>query len=607
MFTEEQSKAIEAFNGPHLVLGTPGSGKTTVIINRINNLIYGHDINPANILVITFTKAAAVSMKKRFLELTCLNDTSVRFGTFHSFFFWIIRTAYGQDKRINVLDENEKRNKIRELLKEINKDLYDNEEVVSGIISQFSLIASDMIDITNYYSGTMSQQDFIRLYRDYNSYKEKNGLIDFDDMLTLCYKLLSERRDITQYLRSMYPYIMVDEFQDTNLLQYEIIKLLSYPSGNIYVVGDDDQSIYGFRGARPDVLKAFSRDYSDVNVLTLSQNFRCPSVVVDKSKVIIKNNKNRFDKDLISATGKTGTFEISSVQDIKKENNLIVKRIKNSLIEGVKPDNIAVLFRTNSEPRRLMYKLREAGIDFRIRDQIPDIFSHPVVIPILNYISFALGDHRRSLFITFMNKPLRYIPRDLIQSEDIDLIQMSAHTGDKEYLKTNIRRLSSELRTISSLNPYSAINYIREAIGYNTYLKKECQENGTDYEEITDLLDEFQAMTKELSTFNDLFEMIDDYRELIKVSGDKYSEDNERRVQLMTLHSAKGLEFKEVHILDVIEGIIPHKKSKTVHELEEERRLLYVGMTRSSDKLYLYTPRILGQKVGTVSRFIKEL
>ena len=334
MFIEEQTKAIEAFNGPHLVLGTPGSGKTTVIINRINNLIYGHGVDPKNILVITFTRAAAESMKKRFLELTCLDETSVRFGTFHSFFFWIIRTAYGQDRHIVVLDENEKRNKLRDILREVNKDLYDNEDILAGIINQFSIISSDMIDIENYYCNSMSQADFIKVYNNYTYYKEQNGFIDFDDMVSLCYKLLLDRKDITEHLRRMYPYIMVDEFQDTNLLQYEILRLLSFPAGNISCVGDDDQSIYGFRGARPDVMKSFSRDYSNVNVLSLSHNFRCPSVIVKNSATLIESNKNRFEKELVSASEVMGTFDISSVQDIRRENDLIVERISKSIREG---------------------------------------------------------------------------------------------------------------------------------------------------------------------------------------------------------------------------------------------------------------------------------
>ena len=607
MFTEEQKDAISFTDGPALVLGTPGSGKTTVIINRINNLIYGCGVSPSSILVITFTRAAAESMKQRFLEMNDMESTGVRFGTFHSFFFWIIRTAYGQDKPVSVMDEGEKRSVIKSILLDINREMYGSDEILNAVLSQFSIIASDMIDIENYYSTNMSQEDFIKVYKNYSSYKQQKGMIDFDDMLTMCFKLLTERKDIAYKIRQMYPYIMVDEFQDTNLLQYEVLKQLTYPDGNLYVVGDDDQSIYGFRGARPDILKAFEREYFNVTVMKLSQNFRCPAIIVRNSAEVIKANKNRFDKELISASGKAGTMDISSVQDIRKENELVINRILKALSSGVSPDEIAVLYRTNYQPRRLMYKLRENAIDFNVRDQVPDIFSHPIVTPVLGYIAFALGKRKRSIFISFMNKPLRYISRDMIKSEEIDMNELLAAAGDKDYLRDNIRRLNSELRTISSLNPYAAINYIRDAIGYNTYLKKFAEENGGDYEEMSDILDELQSMTKGLETFGEMYDMIDDYRKLLALSKEEGYPEERPRVQLMTLHSAKGLEFKEVHILDAVEGYIPHRKSRSIHEIEEERRMLYVGMTRSSDKLYMYVPRIMGERIGKPSRFIETL
>ncbi len=607
MFTKEQEEAIEWNEGPLLVLGTPGSGKTTVIINRINNLIYGYKILPSNILVITFTRAAAKSMKERFLELTCLEDTKVRFGTFHSFFYWIIRTAYASKGSINVLDENEKRKVIKKLLQDINKDLYDNDDVISSVISQLSIIASDMIDIENYYSPGMSQNDFHQLFRKYSEYKSKNNLLDFDDMLTECYNLLKSRKDICQRIRELYPYIMVDEFQDTNLLQYEILKLLSYPSGNVYVVGDDDQSIYGFRGARPDILMRFAKEYDNVKTLNLSYNFRCPKQVVKLSSEMISGNNNRFDKELISAKQNNGNVDIISVSDVGKENDEIIKRIRNAINDGVSPNEIAVLYRTNLEPRRLMYKLKEYGIDFTVRDQIPDLFSHPIVIPLVNYISFALGSHKRSTFLTFMNKPLRYIPRDMLKHEEVDIAELIETAGDKDYLRQSLRRLGSELRTIQKLSPYAALNYIREAIGYNTYLKKRAEETGADYDEYCDILDEFQSMTKDVNDYSEFYEMIEDYRNMMKnkqlMPDEELSENN---IQLMTLHSAKGLEFKEVHIMDAVEGYIPHKKSKLTHEIEEERRMLYVGMTRSSDRLYIYVPRIMNEKPCKMSRFIKD-
>ncbi|MBO4591834.1 MAG: ATP-dependent helicase, partial [Eubacterium sp.] len=419
-FTDEQIAAIEWYKGPLLVIGTPGSGKTTVIVNRINNLIYGHGVLPGNILVITFTRAAAASMRERFLAVSELEDTRVRFGTFHSFFYWIIRTAYGGKADIKVLDENDKRNVIRRILLEINKDLYDNEDTITSVINQMSIMSCDMIDIDNYYSTDMSGDDYRKLYQKYCDFKKREGFLDFDDMITHCYRLLSSRRDILDSIRNMYPYIMVDEFQDTNLIQYRILSLLAHPNDNIYVVGDDDQSIYSFRGARPDIMHSFERDFPGAQIVRLSQNFRCPQSIVDASAALISGNNKRFDKELKSAVNESGHVYLDTISDVGKENELIVSRIKEAKERGVPLKNIAVLYRTNMGPRRLIYKLREYNIAYNIRDALPDIFSHPVVESVVNYIAFALGDNRRSLFLTFMNKPVRYISRAMLTSDTVD-------------------------------------------------------------------------------------------------------------------------------------------------------------------------------------------
>ena len=332
-FTQEQTEAIEWFEGPLLVLGTPGSGKTTVIINRINNLIYGHRVAPANILVITFTRAAAESMRRRFLELTDLSTTKVRFGTFHSFFYWILRTAYGD--RLKVLDDKGKRSVIRNTLIRMNRDLYDNEETLNSVMNQLMRISCDMIPIENYYSTDMAEWDFRSLYNDYTEYKKSNGFIDFDDMILECYKLLKARPDILEKVRAMYPYVMVDEFQDTNRLQYEILKMLVEPLDNIYVVGDDDQSIYGFRGARPDVMLSFIKDFKGAETIRLSENFRCPEGVVGLSARLISSNNNRFEKSLRSATGRGGKIRITSVSDTNAECELVVKRISAHIPQGL--------------------------------------------------------------------------------------------------------------------------------------------------------------------------------------------------------------------------------------------------------------------------------
>ena len=603
-FTEEQIKAIEFFDGPAMVLGTPGSGKTTVIINRVNNLIYEYNVKPENILVITFTRAAAESMEERFLELTGLKETKVRFGTFHSFFYWVVRTAYGSSAQLSVLDENKKRAVIKDILKSLNTEEYNSDETIRGILSDLGNMACNMIDIEYYHSKNMSDELFYRIYHEYEEYKKKNGFLDFDDMVSQCYNLLKDRQDILEAIRNLYPYILVDEYQDTNRVQYEILKLLAHPRDNLYVVGDDDQSIYGFRGARPDIMKLFEKEFPGAKIIGLSYNFRCPEEIVDFSTKIISKNEGRFEKTLKSNVSKKGTVSICKVPDIKSENTELVKKIKSDREAGIRYSEMAILYRTNAQPRSLIYKLRQEGIPYSIKDVIPDIATNPYIKPIIQYIRYARGDHSREVFLSFMNKPVRYISRELLYDKTIEIenLKRIAKSNSKDYLIDRLDRLMNELRTILMLSPFGAVNYIRKAMDYDSYLVKTLDENGINKDEVFSILEDFQDSLAGMSGFDEMFEMLDKPEELF-VSTEKTGD----RVDLMTLHSAKGLEYKSVHIIDCVEGTIPYKKSKSAPELEEERRLLYVGVTRSGEKLTLYVPGKIGEKEVKVSGFIENI
>lgn len=603
-FTEEQIKAIEFFDGPAMVLGTPGSGKTTVIINRVNNLIYEYNVKPENILVITFTRAAAESMEERFLELTGLKETKVRFGTFHSFFYWVVRTAYGSSAQLSVLDENKKRAVIKDILKSLNTEEYNSDETIRGILSDLGNMACNMIDIEYYHSKNMSDELFYRIYHEYEEYKRKNGFLDFDDMVSQCYNLLKDRQDILEAIRNLYPYILVDEYQDTNRVQYEILKLLAHPRDNLYVVGDDDQSIYRFRGARPDIMKLFEKEFPGAKIIGLSYNFRCPEEIVDFSTKIISKNEGRFEKSLKSNVSTKGTVSICKVPDIKSENTELVKKIKSDREAGIRYSDMAILYRTNAQPRSLIYKLRQEGIPYSIKDVIPDIATNPYIKPIIQYIRYARGDHSREVFLSFMNKPVRYISRELLYDKSIEIenLKRIAKSNSKDYLIDRLDRLMNELRTILMLSPFGAVNYIRKAMDYDSYLVKTLDENGINKDEVFSILEDFQDSLAGMSGFDEMFEMLDKPEELF-VSTEKTGD----RVDLMTLHSAKGLEYKSVHIIDCVEGTIPYKKSKSAPELEEERRLLYVGVTRSGEKLTLYVPGKIGEKEVKVSEFIENI
>ena len=602
-FNEDQIKAIKWFKGPMLVLGTPGSGKTTVIVERIRNLIDIEGVAPGRILVITFTRAAANSMKQRFVSSR--DDEKVRFGTFHSFFFWVIKTAYGY-RNEDILTEEERRKLIRGLLSNDDQGLSDNEELITSVLRQIEKVDSELIDIENYYSSDLPEHQFRNIYNRFKELKKKSGKLDFNDMMHMCYTLLKERPDILDLIRKSYPYILVDEFQDTNLLQYEILKMLAAPLNNLFVVGDDDQSIYGFRGARPDIMLSFKETYKDAEIVTLRTNYRCKKDITRLSGKLISHNKKRYDKELKSASSSDGLIKIQQVKDITTQNELLISRIRDSLDKGVEASDIAVLYRTNMSPRRLIYKLREYNIPFVAKDAVPDIFSSPMVSCIMDYLYFANGDRSRKRFLRFMNKPLRYVPRDILIDENVDIHELIRRTADKGYLQTNLMLLRNHLERIRELSPLAAVSYIRKVVGIDKYVSEHSKERALDEGEFIDLLDEFQSITREFESFGDLADFAIREKKTLEEEYNKMQSDRADAIQLMTMHSSKGLEFSEVHIINCVEGEIPHKKSRREYELEEERRMFYVAMTRAMDKLYIYSPRSMAEKNMKISRFINE-
>ncbi|SEF44512.1 DNA helicase-2 / ATP-dependent DNA helicase PcrA [Eubacterium ruminantium] len=600
-FNEDQQKAINWYKGPMLVLGTPGSGKTTVITERIKKLINEYKVSPEKILVITFTRAAAQSMKQRFQKTE--KNANVRFGTFHSFFFWIVKTAYGY-KNEDILSEDERRNYIRELLTGMNLRYEDNEELTGSILKQIEKVDSELIDIENYYSHDLPEYHFRSLYLKFAELKKSRGKLDFNDMMHLSYHLLQEREDILNIIRKLYPFILVDEFQDTNILQYEILKMLAAPDNNLFVVGDDDQSIYGFRGARPDIMLSFREVFKGAEIVTLKVNYRSTADITRLSSRVIAHNKKRYSKELKAASKESGLIKVQQVKDISIQNDLIIKRIREALDTGTPANEIAVLYRTNMSPGRLIYKLREYNIPFTARDTVPDIFSNYMVSSVMDYMYFANGDRSRKRFLHFMNKPLRYVPRNILTDENVDIHSLIRITADKDYLQSNLMLLRNHLDKIRTLPTFAAINYIRKVVGFDEYISEYARERSIDENELFDIMDEFQSLSRDFDSFNDfaLFSV-----EQRKMAEKETAHEAKDAVQLMTMHSSKGLEFTEVHIINCVEGEIPHKKSGREFEIEEERRMFYVAMTRAKEKLYIYTPRIIADKSAKISRFIKEM
>ena len=602
-YSSNQKKAIEHGAGPLMVLAGPGSGKTFVITHRIKYLIKGSGINPAHILVVTFSRAAAKEMRDRFEKL--YGKSYVTFGTFHSVFFSILKTAYGFSAEQIASDEL-RYTLIKELIKK-NEIVNEDINTLSGnLLNEIALIKQDNINIKNYYSNSIASDTFKKLYREYESELESRNKLDFDDMLLLTYELLSERKDILKAVQERYQYILVDEFQDINFLQYNIIKLMAGKEQNITVVGDDDQSIYRFRGARPEIMLGFERDFRNVSKVFLDINFRSTTQIVDASTKLISFNSKRFPKTFKANNGSGAPVSVIEFKNPFAEVNTIVKDVKEYIKSGQDINNIAVLYRTNLSPRLLIERMMKNNIPFTIRDSIPNLFEHWVSKDIISYIKLAINLGNKNDLLRISNKPNRYISRDSLVSSKANIETLFDYYDDKSYMIKRIIELREHLRTIKNLKPATALRYIRNVVGYDEYIEEYCDMNGVESDECYTVLGDLENSASEFNTFNDWFVHMEEYKEEL-IEARKKSNEEDTGVRLMTFHSSKGLEFDIVYIIDVNEGSVPYKKAKGVDEIEEERRMFYVAMTRARHKLFIcYCKENFGKSIGK-SDFIVEL
>ena len=602
-YSSNQKKAIEHGAGPLMVLAGPGSGKTFVITHRIKYLIEGPGINPAHILVVTFSRAAAKEMKDRFEKLC--KKSPVTFGTFHSVFFNLLKTAYGFGSEQIASDEL-RYTIIKELIK---RNAIENEDIntlAGNLLNEIALVKQDNISIKNYYSNSISSDTFKKIYSDYESELEARGKLDFEDMLSLTYELLSERSDILKAVQNRYRYILVDEFQDINFLQYNIIKLMAGEKQNITVVGDDDQSIYRFRGARPEIMLGFERDFRIVKKVFLDINFRSSTQIVNASTKLISFNSKRFPKSFKAKNGDGAPVSLIEFKNPFLEVNSIIKDIKDYIKSGQDINNIAVLYRTNLSPRLLIERLMRNNIPFTIRDAIPNLFDHWVAKDIISYIKLAINMGDKSDLLRISNKPNRYISRDSLSSSRADIETLFDYYDDKSYMIKRIVELREHLRTIKNLKPATALRYIRNVVGYDEYIEEYCDMNGVESDDCYSILGDLENSAAEYNTFNDWFVHMDEYKDEL-IEARKKSNENDKGVRLMTFHSSKGLEFDIVYIIDVNEGSVPYKKAKGVDEIEEERRMFYVAMTRARKKLFIcYCVENFGKSIGK-SDFVIEL
>lgn len=603
-FTDAQSRAIAHGTGPAMILAGPGSGKTLVITQRTKYLINEYQVSPDHILVITFTKAAALEMQQRFASVS--DAKGVTFGTFHSVFYYILKNAY-QLNQSNILTEEEKYQIIKGLLPQKEMRQEEERDLIFDLIGEISLVKNERINLSYYYASCCSDEVFREIFQKYIDICRQMSKLDFDDMLTYTYALFQNRPDILKLWQQKFTYILVDEFQDINAIQYQIMKLLAGETNNLFIVGDDDQSIYRFRGAKPEIMQQFQKENQECVRIVLDHNFRSTAPILNAADSVIRENTDRFEKTMIHTREGGEAVDIREFQNQEHETLHLVKEIKNREAQGQSLQNFAVLFRTNKGAGAFAQRFMEFNIPFEMRDALPNIYEHWVGKDLLTYIRLAVQGLSREGFLQIMNRPLRYINRAALDDSYFDFETLKTYYHDKDWMVERLDRMEFDFGLIRNMTPFAAINFIRNGMHYADYLTEYAKEHRMRIEELTDIADEIQQCAKPFRTFTEWFEYIDAYKQKLEERKGSGKRNREDAVLFATLHSAKGLEFKEVFLVDVNEGTIPHRKSNTDADIEEERRLLYVGMTRAQEKLHIYyTKEHFGKRIEP-SRFLTSL
>lgn len=604
-FNEAQTKAICHKNGPAMVLAGPGSGKTLVITRRVEYLIKKYGVRPEQILVITFTKAAAKEMRERFAKITKDDRFPVTFGTFHGIYYGILKWAYRMNAS-NIFSEEEKMMLLREVIAGMELEIEDEKEFLQGIASEIGQIKNNRLSLEEYESSNCSDQMFRQIYEEYERRRKLLKKIDFDDMLVLCYELFQKRPDILQMWQKKFQYILIDEFQDINQVQYDVIRMLALPENNLFIVGDDDQSIYRFRGARPEIMLGFSKDYPNAKSIILDVNYRSTKAVVSAARRVIERNKNRYQKEIITVNEQGDNVHIQEVRHPVEESHYVREQIAKAVAAGTEPSQIAVLYRTNTEPRALVETFMEYHIPFQMKEHLPNLYEHFIGRDFQSYMRMALGGRDRGDFLMIMNRPNRYIGRDSVDRGEISFKNLRKYYMEKDWMVDRIDQLEVDLKVIRRMTPYAAIQYIRKSVGYDLFLNEYAIKRKMKLEDLQELIREMEERAKEFKTIEEWFDHIEKYTEELRMQAVTRTE-NRNAVSLMTFHAAKGLEYDTVFIIGANEDVTPYKKAELPEEMEEERRMFYVAMTRAKKHLTISYVREKNGKAMEQSRFLGEL
>ena len=603
-----QTEAVAHNKGPCMVLAGPGSGKTLTIAKRIEYLIMKHKVRPEEILVITFTKYAAWEMKNRTRSICGPSSYAVTFGTFHGIYYGILKWAYRLNQS-NLLSDEEKYRILREILPGIDWDQEPEADEEKDYLQELAIeignVKNNCMDIEEYEPVKYTTEKFRKLYRTYEETKKKYRKIDFEDMLIQCRDLFMKRPDILKKWQEKFQYILVDEFQDVNQAQYDVVRMLAAPQDNLFVVGDDDQSVYGFRGAKPGIMMEFMKDYPKARQILLDVNYRSSGYIVKGALRVIGNNKIRFEKKIEAFRKPDETVHVQEVKDPVQEAEYVLERIREYREKGVSYTEMAVLYRTNVDARAMSELMTEYQIPFVMKEHLNNIYEHFIALDMISYLRLSQGEYDRKYFLQIANRPNRYLTRESMKTGNVSYESLRRYYRDKDWMVDRIDQLEWDMKMICDKTPYAAIQYIRKRMGYDEFLKEYAAYRKISSEDLFAVLEEIWQNSKGDGTIKEWFEHIESYGKMLKEQNKKNGE--KEGVNLMTMHAAKGLEFDTVFVIEANEGSCPYKKATTDEEIEEERRLFYVAMTRAKRKLVISYVKEKNGKDLLPSRFVSEL
>ena len=599
-FTKEQEKAISSQARAVLVVAGPGSGKTTVLTERLVYLLK-NAADSGSCLLLSFTRASSKEMSLRFRKRG-LSGVSPHFSTIHALCLSLLKEGRGVGKE-NLVNLYEKMDWISRYFLEQGIAREEVEELLPNYCNQISYFKSITEEERLAFLREEKNENFLPLFQYYEMMRKKRSKLDFEDLLIEVLLELQKKTDLAELWKRRYTHILVDEFQDLSLIQYAILKGLAERGASLFVVGDEDQSIYGFRGASPDILFRFEKDFPFCEKIFLQDNFRSKEEIVELSSRLIGKNKERFRKNLFGRQGRGGRAKYYIVESTAEEGRLIAEHVETCLKEGCRPEEIAILFRSKNQIPALLPEFLERNIPVVVYEEVNNVFQHFIGKDILAYLRLGMNPENGSDLIQILSKPYRGLRREKILHENTGLkdLRDSVKT-DREHRA--VAALEMQLRTLSKLSPKEAVLFIRKEIGYEKYLEDFAKKKNRDFTEWWDGLEEITSMSENYPDLESFFRFITEFN---RKALEKRRSEEGKGVRFMTYHSAKGLEFDEVFLPDCIEGVIPDGRAKKQGELEEERRSFYVALTRARKGIHIYVTKTRYSKKTVPSRFIPEL